>query len=388
VQDLLNKIAESGCSKLGTVLHLGAGACRELKGFLQLKADKIALVEANPELADLLRLKVRGVEQAEVFSAAVAPTEGETTLSVLNNPRESSLRRPALLLKRYPNLTVTRDIPVPGITLHQLVERLSPAATCCNLLMVELQGAELAVLNSTPVEILQKFSWIAIRTSAEALYDGGARLEEVDVILRGSGFDPVGSAEPVLTLPFQDVLYHYDARQDELQALNAVLGEREKTIHALTQSLIEHERQNKELEQLLERRLRQLRMADERQSETARLTRERDQLAAEVVEARQAASLSMKLQTLREADLKDLQSRYETTRSIQQTQHELLVKLAEKLTVASRYFYPLADNQSVPLIDDEQKLMPEPKQQSRNRPKRVRRTSSLSKLTRKKAGST
>ena len=47
-----------------------------------------------------------------------------------------------------------------------------------------LQGAEPNVLSSAVPVALQKVSWIAICAISEALYEGGARLRELDAVLR------------------------------------------------------------------------------------------------------------------------------------------------------------------------------------------------------------
>jgi FkbM family methyltransferase len=61
----------------------------------------------------------------------------------------------------------------------------------------------------------------------------------------------------------------------------------------------------------------------------------------ELTNARQSAMLSVKLQTLREADLRDLQARYQAAVAQQRSQHDLLNKLAQRLTVANQYFTEL-----------------------------------------------
>ncbi|MDH3378894.1 MAG: FkbM family methyltransferase [Gammaproteobacteria bacterium] len=281
MQDLFRKITGNGCSRLGAVLHLGAGTCWELDEFLRFKPEKVMLVEANAELADRLRLKVRGIAQVEVVGAAVAPAEGEASLYVLNNPRESSLHRPADLLKHYPNLSLSRTVTVPATTLSQLVERLSLDASCDNLLVLEIQGAECSVLSSTPAETLQAFSWIAIRSSTETLYEGESRLEEVNAMLRESGFQTAAPVEQASASPFQEVLYRRDPLQIQLRELKTLLDERDKSVHTLTQSLIEQQNNKKELNHGLER---QSLLAEERQAHLAQMTRERDEqsrLAAE-----------------------------------------------------------------------------------------------------------
>jgi hypothetical protein len=71
-------------------------------------------------------------------------------------------------------------------------------------------------------------------------------------------------------------------------------------------------------------------------------TQREDALRQELRDARQTAALSMKLQTLRESDLRELQSRYESSAETQEKQQLLLRKLSERLTAASSYFHQIA----------------------------------------------
>jgi chromosome segregation ATPase len=64
-------------------------------------------------------------------------------------------------------------------------------------------------------------------------------------------------------------------------------------------------------------------------------------LQSALTEARQTVALSVKLQTLREADLQDLQHRYQASVESRQKQHRLLTTLSERLSVASSYFNQL-----------------------------------------------
>jgi hypothetical protein len=90
-------------------------------------------------------------------------------------------------------------------------------------------------------------------------------------------------------------------------------------------------------------------LANERQVQLEQRSKIEDGLKQELIDARQSASLSIRLQALREADLKDLQSRYQESQLIQENQHQLLVKLGERLATASNYFHQLANSQSAAL---------------------------------------
>jgi FkbM family methyltransferase len=285
MRELLKRLG--GHSALGAVLHVGAGACTELEDFQRLKAEKILLVEANPELAERLQRRGRGDRRIQVVSSAVAAQEADNAiLRVLNNPRESSLLKPARLLERLPNLRVAREVQVPVVTLARMVRRLAPDPARPNLLLIEAPGVESSLLASITAEELHRFYWIAVRASVEPLYEGGACLEEVDAALAGAGFRLAMPAPADSALPFQDVLYGLDAQ--------------------LAYSLA----------------LAHLR-------------------AAEVAEARQDAARSRQLQAVREADLKELQERYRASLAMQEQHHDTLSRVAERLRAASAYFHEM-----------------------------------------------
>lgn len=85
--------------------------------------------------------------------------------------------------------------------------------------------------------------------------------------------------------------------------------------------------------------------AGEREALNKRAGEQAAKLNQELAEARQTASLTVKLQMLREADLRDLQQRYQAAQAQQQSQHELLSKLAQRLSLANRYFQQLSHEQ-------------------------------------------
>ncbi|NDY93413.1 hypothetical protein [Ideonella livida] len=74
---------------------------------------------------------------------------------------------------------------------------------------------------------------------------------------------------------------------------------------------------------------------DKRQAE-AQAQAQQQALHKELAEARQAATLALKLQTLREHDLADLQTRYAEALGREQGQQDLLVRLGQRLTQVSQ----------------------------------------------------
>jgi len=319
---LLHSMASKGCSKLAVVMHLGAGAGRELEALDRFDPARVMMVEANPDFAQRLVSMTHGRRRVRVVASAVAPQAGSSTLRVLNNPRESSLLEPARLLAQMPNLRVARQLEVSCVTLRSLLEQAALPPNGENLLLVELQGAELSVLSSVSAKTLQQFSWIAVRSSEEPLYEGGASLADVDKLLCAASFRAVARVQGETVWPYREVLYQRDLRAMQLKELGDRLQAQEQTISALR----------------------------EREQRLVALERERADLLRELEQARQGVELSTKLQVLREADLRDLQERYRQALAVQEKQRALAAQLGERLRSAAGYFRQLEQQKGPPLL--------------------------------------
>jgi hypothetical protein len=84
------------------------------------------------------------------------------------------------------------------------------------------------------------------------------------------------------------------------------------------------------------------RQADETQAQRLCIA----QLEAELRDNRRALNLAVRTQALREQDLRELQERYAAIQLEQDASQELVTRLAERLTVAQRYFEQLAAESS------------------------------------------
>ena len=51
---------------IDTLVHLGAGRCSELDAYLRLQPKRLLLVEADPDLADVLLARTDNLPQVEV----------------------------------------------------------------------------------------------------------------------------------------------------------------------------------------------------------------------------------------------------------------------------------------------------------------------------------
>jgi FkbM family methyltransferase len=131
------------------VVHVGAHQAQERDVYRECGFKRKIWVEPHPDLA--ARLRQSGLEVAE---CAIVRRPGPVTLHVTGWDQQSSVLRPT----RYP---VTSTLTVDGRRLDQL------DTAGCNLLVVDVQGAELSVLRSGP---LNQFNMIIVECSTVARY--------------------------------------------------------------------------------------------------------------------------------------------------------------------------------------------------------------------------
>lgn len=152
------------------VLHLGAHDGREVPTYLDLGFDRIVLVEPLPHRAEALR---RLTPAIEVVEAAIAPTLGTAELYVTPHDEASSILRPIAW-------DVAAVVDVATVTLDAL------DLDGLNLVVVDVQGAEVAALSSGP---LDGFDLVIVEATTEARYRGGATEADVDRFLGRAGFE-------------------------------------------------------------------------------------------------------------------------------------------------------------------------------------------------------
>ena len=144
------------------VLHIGAGATGALDSHAKLSPRRLVLVEGDAEMARELSLAARALPAAEVLSHAVSPTAGELTwhrynLRALNGPLPA-----AGLEAYYPRLRTVSTETVRSVAIADLVDQLLPAGATGNLLVLDVPGQEVALLEALGVERLTRFDKVLV----------------------------------------------------------------------------------------------------------------------------------------------------------------------------------------------------------------------------------
>ena len=344
------------------VVHVGAGGIQTVSHYANWGVSTAVLVEAEEDLHSKLAAFAQQHAGWSVQLALLSDHEGEMDFYLASNPRESGVLPPSSLTGLWKNLKTREQRPLQATTLDHLLAGATPSPETINW----------AVIDCFP--------------ALPVLQGAGRYLDLWDVVITRVVLD--NSKSPGL-----------GTTKTEIDSFLATHGYRCLAWEEERQPAIGRVLYIRDWKGLLGSRLKEVqerlsRQTGEQQAQIEQLTKARDEqeiLKQELIEARQTVSLSIKLQTLREADLKDLQGRYQTSLSIQERQHQMLVKLGERLSVASSYFHQLVDAQAAPLPNVEEESKVKAKLQAKPRAKlktvpKTKKTQFAGKLSAKPKG--
>ena len=192
--------------RLGSVVHIGAGA-HALDGIATLDAERVVLIEGDPEVASALRDDMRGLRQGpalQLVEQAVAAMPGTLTwhrynLRRLNGPLDASG-----LLAWYPRLRETETLQCEAMPLGATLAALdlpdSDGDARPHVLVMDVPGQEASLLATLDSTWLQRFTWIVLRGCAQQPAQGWRPAREAAQRLTAWSFVCVdgGSSDDVL----------------------------------------------------------------------------------------------------------------------------------------------------------------------------------------------
>lgn len=181
---------------LDTVIHLGAGYCREMDAHLASGASRIILVEANPEIAAELRLQFEAEPRISVMETAVAAKSERAKLRVYNFSNVSSLRASEALFVLYPGLRLAREVGVNAVAANEFLGGLSLNRDEANALIIDTPGEQGAIIDSlSSAGLLALFSLVTVQCEATTPYHGAKNASAIKKALEKSGFDITGGGD-------------------------------------------------------------------------------------------------------------------------------------------------------------------------------------------------
>lgn len=178
------------------IIHLGAGLCGELESWLKSGANRIVLVEPNPDLLPELRDRVGETETIQIIPMAVSDESGRKALTLFNVPMLSSLRTPTLLHEVLPSLAQLGSVMVETRSFDQFLVEMELSEKGDHWLVIDTPGEEAAILNRlSHTKCLHQFGRIFLTAGREEFYEGSESASVLAERLQNEGFDRVGEAD-------------------------------------------------------------------------------------------------------------------------------------------------------------------------------------------------
>jgi FkbM family methyltransferase len=251
---LVQALITTATARLGTVIHIGAGASAG-EDYAGAAVGALWLVEGDPETAGDLLATTAAHPAARVRQAVVLPLSAETTwyrynLRSMNGPRSAEA-----LKGLYPRLRESSKAVGYGAGVQELLEEIlnSNLPDGNRALVLDVAGQEGDLLRALSDDLLQCFEWIATRCAGPATATGWTGPQVAAARLARCHFAARSAADPTDT-PWPITVFHFDAisaahaKQEalkiELDALSAQHAELQSKATWRAQQILElaHER--------------------------------------------------------------------------------------------------------------------------------------------------
>lgn len=170
--------------QLNGVLHIGANNGGEYNTYKLLAIEPIIMIEALPHIFEELKQNVG--EECTLIQTAIGNIEGNIEMYVETGTKNgsSSVLKPKVHLQQYPHIHFDSLVNVPITKVDSL------DIPKVNFINIDIQGYELEALKGAK-DYLQSVDYIMCEVNKEELYEGCARVEEIDTYLTSYGFERV-----------------------------------------------------------------------------------------------------------------------------------------------------------------------------------------------------
>jgi FkbM family methyltransferase len=185
----LKKIKEKYDLNIKGVIHIGAHFGQEYKTYEELGIENVMFFEPLPHTFEKLKENIHGNgKKAVLVNTALGNIKGEVEMYVetANQGQSSSILEPRIHLKQYPHITFNEKIKVPITLLDDFITEKDKY----NFINIDVQGYELEVFKGGS-EFLESIDYIMTEVNRDEVYNGCAKINEVDNFLKVYGFDRV-----------------------------------------------------------------------------------------------------------------------------------------------------------------------------------------------------
>lgn len=165
-----------------TVLHVGAHLAEEHDDYFNNGCKKVIWIEANPELASLLKSKLDLSKNIILNYAVSNQDDREINFMITNNGQSSSILELGFHKNLYPNIYVQKEIKLYTKTLNSTFKENNLNLQDIDMINLDIQGAELMALQGVG-SCLNNIKAIYTEINLIEVYKGCALVEEIDKFL-------------------------------------------------------------------------------------------------------------------------------------------------------------------------------------------------------------
>ena len=177
------------------IILIGAYDGKTLKRLNLPNTVKILVIDANQGAVERLQENFADSPNIQVVQAAIANHNDTVTLHLTSLESSSSILPWKQYSEIYPNIKEIQQLTLSSHTLDTLLEELNLSPSDFNILILDIQGAELLALEGA-TQLLNNLDAIYTNVHYQELFEGGALAEEVNQFLTDYQFDIVAEDTP------------------------------------------------------------------------------------------------------------------------------------------------------------------------------------------------
>jgi FkbM family methyltransferase len=310
------------------IILIGAYDGKTLKRLNLPNTVKILVIDANQGAVERLQENFANSPNIQVVQAAIANHNDTVTLHLTSLESSSSILPWKQYSEIYPNIKEIQQLTLSSRTLDTLLEELNLSPSDFNILILDIQGAELLALEGAN-QLLNTLDAIYTNVHYQELFEGGALAEEVNQFLSDYQFDIVAEDTPYHPAWGEAFYVRQTVRTEDGIHPVKPLSSIAKQLQETKQELEILQSQYQEVLLILEQSQVQL---DEGTEILVKLESQRDQILAELEQSQsqqqQNAENLVKLESQRDQILAELE---QTQTELKQSQSQLDAN-AENLT--------------------------------------------------------
>lgn len=166
------------------VLHVGAHLGEEKNYYESSNMLPVYWVEAREDLVVEMKKNLVPPQHFVIHALLWREAGIRMKMNIASNSQSSSILELADHKVLYPEINYVGTIEMNTTTLDELMD----SGINCEMIVLDLQGAELEVLKGLSGDKWNRIKWIYSEVFTRDLYEGCAKIHEIDDFLAGKGF--------------------------------------------------------------------------------------------------------------------------------------------------------------------------------------------------------